>query len=165
MYAVMMGSCISGDTLCAVECCHHSGWLFSAATCAGFFSKLRSIFHLIWVAVAENCSRMYNHGNSIWCANNCGSSTLYCGRNRWLVRWGAMRGGGSRTIHRSWQTRTEGPIQSSSFVSVRLSCKVYVNNTYSERKSWVRIHLPIYGNIQNTHYTTNKWIISGISAL
>lgn len=47
MYAIMMGSCISGDTLCAVECCHRSGWLFSAATCAAFFSKLRSIFHLI----------------------------------------------------------------------------------------------------------------------
>ena len=45
--AIMMGSCISGDTLCAVECCHRSGWLFSAATCAAFLSKLRSIFHLI----------------------------------------------------------------------------------------------------------------------
>ena len=34
--AIMMGICISGDTLCEVECCHRSGWLFSAANCAVF---------------------------------------------------------------------------------------------------------------------------------
>ena len=57
--AIMMRSCISGNTLCVVECCHRSGRLFSAATCAVFLFKLRSIFHLIWAAVAQNCPWMY----------------------------------------------------------------------------------------------------------